>query len=117
MSLTAALIKSNLKIPSAVSDSSIENLADATIDVLNALGADLPNMAGDSGAKTLNMTSAQRGKFWLGIRATYNSFKDLTSKSVGDVSFQPADIMSDPNVMRQLEKVARLSSDVSVRRV
>lgn len=115
--INAELIKSTLKIPGAVSNQSIEDLAEATIDIMNNLGADLPNMSGSSGAKTLTVTSKERGQFWLGIRATYNSLKDLTSKSVGDISFQPADLLSNDIVMQQLQKVAASSAlEPSVRR-
>src|SRR5512139_1350362 len=114
--VNAELIKSTLNIPTAVSNQSMENLADATIDVLNSLGADLPNMSGNAGTKTLNLDSKNRGKFWLGIRATYNSLKDLTQKNVGDISFTPADLLSNDAVMQQMQKVAQLSTDVTARR-
>ena len=114
--VNAELIKSTLNIPTAVSNQSIENLADATIDIMNSLGSDLPNMSGYAGTKTLNLDSKNRGKFWLGIRATYNSLKDLTSKSVGDISFQPADLLSNESVMKALQRAAALSNDVSARR-
>ncbi|MDD5263868.1 MAG: hypothetical protein PHU43_03430 [Candidatus Bipolaricaulis sp.] len=114
--INAELIKSTLKIPPAVSNQSIEDLADATIDIMNSLGADIPNMNGSSGAKTLNVDSKQRGKFWLGIRATYNSLKDMTSKSIGDVSFQPADLLSNDIVMQQLQRAATLAAEPSIRR-
>ncbi|MDD4979606.1 MAG: hypothetical protein PHI29_13350 [Gallionella sp.] len=114
--INAALIKSTLNIPTAVSAQTIENLADATVDILNSLGADLPNMSGSVGTKTLNIETRQRGKFWLGIRATYNSLKDLTAKSVGDISFTPADLLSNDQVMQQLKKVASMSTEVTSRR-
>ncbi len=114
--VNAALIKSTLKIPTAISNQSIEDLAEATIDIMNSLGADIPNMSGTAGTKELSLESKQRGKFWLGIRATYNSLKDLTSKSVGDVSFTPADLLSNDVVMAQLQKAASLSTDVTARR-
>jgi hypothetical protein len=116
ITINAELIKSTLKIPTAISNQSTEDMADATIDIMNSLGADLPNMSGDSGTKTLRLDSKNRGKFWLGIRAVYNSMKDLTSKSVGDISFQPADLLSNDAVMEQLRKVAMLSVDVTARR-
>ncbi len=114
--INAELIKSTLKIPTAVSNQSVEDLADATIDIMNSLGADIPNMSGSAGTKTLSVDSKQRGKFWLGIRATYNSLKDLTSKSVGDISFQPADLLSNDIVMQQLTKAANLAAEPTSRR-
>jgi hypothetical protein len=109
--ITAEHIKSTLVIQTAVSNQSIEDLADATIDILNSLGADIANMSGDCGAKTLSIVSKQRGKFWLGIRATYNSLKDLTAKSVGDINFRPADLLSNPDVIAQLQEIAAYSTD------
>ncbi len=114
--INAELIKSTLKMPPAVSNQSVEDLADATIDIMNSLGAELPNMSGSAGSKTLNVDSKQRGKFWLGIRATYNSLKDMTSKNVGDISFQPADLLSNNVVMQQLQRAATLSAEPSARR-
>jgi hypothetical protein len=40
----------------------------------------------------------------------------MTAKSVGDISFQPADLLSNDQVMQQLKKVASMSTEVTSRR-
>ena len=64
----------------------IEYVMDLAIDRLNIYGADLDNMTGDAGSKTVTLTSAQRGAVFTVSRFIYNLFLKYTSSGGGSSS-------------------------------
>ncbi len=109
--ITAEVLKKVMNLPGISSDV-LEYLVDTSVDILNTFsGAGIANMSGNSGTKMLSLTSEKRGAVMLVVRAVYYGFfKDLTGRTVGDISVQPADLLSNPQVMKTLELVAsRLS--------
>jgi hypothetical protein len=109
--IDAAESKKIMNLPQIANDV-MENLIDLSVDVLNLFsGGSIPNMGGTAGSKTLSLSSAQRGAVFLVVRAVYYGFqKDLTGKTVGDISIQPADLLSNPKVLETIQLAAvRLS--------
>ena len=109
--IDAAEIKKIMNLP-GIDNDVIERLVNVSIDVLNLFsGAAIPNMTGTSGTKTLSTTSEKRGAILLVARAVYYGFfKDLTTKTVGEITFQPADLLSNAQVLNTIQlAAARLS--------
>lgn len=90
-----------------------EYVIDLAIDLLNIYDADLDNMAGAAGSKTVTLTSKQRGAVFVVARAVYHSFyKTIASVGVGGLTISVSDIMSNSVVMTVIQDVAnRLCND------
>ena len=112
MSLTAADVKKAMNLP-GIANEGVEYLIDIAADVINLFAGEgtVPNMTGNPGSKTLSTTTVKRGFVWLVVRAVYYSYyKDLTGKTVGDISVQPVDLLSNPKVLETIQlAAARLS--------
>jgi hypothetical protein len=108
----AAFVKKTMNLP-AIANDVIENLVEVSVDVLNlfAGAGTISNMSGTAGTKTLSLSSEKRGALMLVVRAAYYGFyKDLTGKTVGEVSFSPTDLLSNTNVLNTIQlAAARLS--------
>lgn len=92
-----------------------EYLIDLAIDLLNLYGAaDLTNLAGVAGAKTVTVTSAQRGAILLVVRALYHSFPDaIHGVTVSGLSMNPMDVLANPVMVRLIRDAAhRLTATV-----
>lgn len=115
-SCNAATFRSIMNLPASLSNEVLEFVLDMSIDLLNMLGCDLPNLGGPPGAKIGTNQSKERGAIFFAARAVYYSCqKDITGKSVGDISINPADLLSDPIVMGALEKIASKLTTVKAR--
>ncbi len=89
-----------------------EFVLDSSIDVLDLFsGGSISNLGGTVGTKSLSVTNGQRGAILLVARAVYYGFqKDLTGRTVGDITIQPTDLLSNAKVMETIQLAAsRLS--------
>ena len=86
-----------------------EDIIDLAIDMLNLYSsAGITRMAGPPGAKTLTLTSEQRGAVMMIARTIYLSFyKNIEPSSVGGVAVSPADVLAIPAMTRLLTLAAR----------
>ena len=87
----------------------IEPIIDLAIDCLNIFGCDISNMAGVAGAKTLTLTSSQKGGVFVVARTIYKSFyknEDGSSGSLGQLSASTSDLMANPTIWQQIKDIA-----------
>lgn len=90
-------------------DKDAEYILDMAIDLLNIYDVELSNMSGTVGSKMVSLTSKQRGGVFLVARAIYYSmYKTIETASVGTLSVSATDLLSNPTVVENLEKVADL---------
>jgi hypothetical protein len=87
-----------------VSATNMENLIDLAVDLLNLEGADLPNMSGTAGSKTLSVESTEKAAIFLAARAIYHS--DPTQFSLAEMNINSGDLLSNPEVMRAIKAAA-----------
>ena len=91
-----------------ISAESIETLLDLSIDMLNLFGAELPNMTGTAGAKTVSLTSPEKAAVLLVARAVYNGFYRSTDQAaLGGASVSTTDLMKDPATLQLVKDAAR----------
>lgn len=115
--ITAAEFRSVMNLPSSLSAQSLEYLLDLAIDALNFLGGDYSNLSGSAGTKSLTVESNKRFGVFAAARAIYYSFfKDITTRSIGDISVTPTDLIANPEVLKVLQMAASKSVDINVRR-
>lgn len=74
--ITYATLQALLNITTAAA--TCEEIIDHAVNLLNAYGADLPNMTGTAGSKTLSVESREKGAVMEVACAVYNS-KYVTS--------------------------------------
>ena len=86
-----------------------EAVIDLAIDVLNLYSnAEMSNMSGAAGGKTVTLTSGQKGGVFMAARAIYYSFfKDITPSAIGGLSTTPVDVLSNPTVERMIVLAAK----------
>ncbi len=109
--IDATEFKKIMNLPQ-LSNEVAELILDLSVDVLNLFsGGSISNMGGTAGTKSLSVTSAQKGAVLLVARAVFYSFqKDLTGRTVGDISIQPTDLLSNAKVLETIQLAAeRLS--------
>lgn len=98
-----------------VPDATLEVILDQAIDLLNLYGADLANMTGTAGSKTVGLESKERGAVFHVARAVYYSFyKGVDSTSVGGMVVSTPDLMSNPNVLRTVREAANKLNELTV---
>lgn len=112
-SVTGQDLINAMNLPSTVTATKAEYILDLAIDLLNVFDADLSNMSGSAGSKTVTLTSKQRGGVFAFARIVYYSFhRRIENLSISGVSLSVADLMSNPTVMQMAEKIAlRLQID------
>lgn len=104
-----------LHLSSGVQDQDLEAIIDLAIDALNLYGADLPNMSGSAGSKSVGLESKEKGAVFIVARAIYYGFyKGLESSSVGGLTVGTPDLMSNPAVLRTIEDAARKLTELEV---
>jgi len=115
VSVTASTLDGLLHLSGGVDDQDLEAIIDESIDLLNLHGADLSNMTGTAGSKTVNLDTKEKGAVLLVARAVYYGFyKGLESSSVGGLTVGSPDLMSNPNVIRTVKEAARLLTELEV---
>lgn len=113
MAQTAIQILKPLKLDVSIDTATDqEEMVDAAIDQLNLAGAPtIPNMAGTVGAKTVTLTSKQRGAVLFVARAVYASYNKnpeaTSSDSTGQASLSQMDMMSNSNVLNAIQTAAK----------
>jgi hypothetical protein len=93
----------------------IEFVLDLAIDALNVYGADLSNMTGDAGDKTVSLTSKERGGVFIVAREIYEKFYQPSGTvTTGSVSVTVTDLVNDTAMLELLEKIGSKLSASSV---
>lgn len=87
-----------------------EYVIDSAINAINSrANANLPNMSGTAGSKSLSVTSKQAGSIEFVVRvvyATYLKNADAKGGNVGALSVQVSDLMSNPAVLQAIDEAA-----------
>jgi hypothetical protein len=98
-----------------ISDTNMEYLIDMAINLLNLRGAgDISNMSGSAGTKEVNVDSPTEGAIFVSCRAIYHS--DPTSFGFAGLNVSVGDVLSNPEVLKQIDKAASTIAGVNVRR-
>ena len=98
-----------------LSPTDAEQIIDLAVDSLNLYGADLPNMTGTAGAKSLSLESKEKGAVFLVARAVYYGFyKGLSSVSVSSISVSTPDVMSNASIIGAVKEAGHLLSEPDV---
>jgi len=86
-----------------------ENILDLAIDTLNLYGAAaISNMSGAVGAKTVTLTSKQKGGVFHVARMIYYDFyKGVNHVSVTGITVTAAELLSNPAYVTTIKIVAR----------
>jgi len=115
VNVTASDLDALLNLASAVSDTNLEIIIDQAIDLLNLYGADLANMTGTAGSKSVGLESKERGAVFHVARAVYYSFyKGVDSATVAALAVSSPDLMSNPNVLRTVREAAHHLTELEV---
>lgn len=86
-----------------------ERIIDLAIDMLNLYGAELPNMSGVSGSKTVEVTSPQKAAIMLVARAIFYSFMgDPGAWSDSDQTISTSDLLVNTTVLSTVKEAAHI---------
>lgn len=100
---------------SDMTDATTEAIIDQAINLLNLYGAELSNMGGTAGSKTVSLESKAEGAVIEVARAVYYSFyKGLDSTTIGGMTVDSPDLLSNPVVQRTLKEAARRLTEIEV---
>ena len=92
-----------------------EKIIDLAVDCLNLYGADLPNMTGTAGAKSLSLESKEKGAVFMVVRAVYYGFyKGLDVVGISSLSASSPDVMSNSTIAAVIKDAGHLLSEVDV---
>ena len=92
-----------------------EKLIDLAVDCLNLYGADLPNMTGTAGTKSLSLESKEKGAVFMVVRAVYYGFyQGLNAVAISSLSVSTPDLMSNSAVTAVIKEAGHLLSEVDV---
>lgn len=115
VTIDASTVDTLLNLAGQVPDKIIESWIDQSIDILNRYGADLPNMGGTAGSKTVSLESKERGAVMDVVRAIYYSFyKGIDTSTVGGLTVTSPDLLSNPTVMEAVKEAARQLAEIEV---
>ena len=102
---------------SSLADATAEIIIDQAIDLLNLHGAELSNLGGTAGTKTVSVESKQKGAIYFTARAVYYGFyKGVESVAPGGVTITSSDLMSNLNVLQTVKEAARQLTEMDVSR-
>lgn len=94
-----------------------EIIIDQAIDFLNLYGAELSNLGGTAGTKTVSVESKEKGAIYFVARAVYDSFyKGTEGVGVGALALTTADLMSNSAVLQTVKEAARHLTEMDVSR-
>jgi len=113
--IQASDLNTLLNLAGGVADETLEAILDQAIDMLNLYGADLPNMTGTAGSKTVSLEGKERGAVFIVARAVYYSFyKGVDVVAVAGQSLSTADLLSNSNVLSSVREASRKLTDLEV---
>jgi hypothetical protein len=102
---------------STITATNAEYILDLAIDLLNLQGADLPNMGGSAGSKSVSLESSQKAAVFIAARAIYYGFyKGITNVAASPFNVTTNDLMSNPQVLDSIKTAARQLSEPEVSR-
>jgi len=116
VSVTASTLDGLLHLSGGVDNQDLEAIIDLAIDMINLHSdADISNMTGTAGSKTVNLESREKAAVFIAARAIYYDFyKGVETASVGGLVMSSTDVMSNPSVQRAIEKAARKLTELEV---
>jgi len=116
VSLTAATIKVILNLTDTdISDTNFEPIVDVAVDLLNLYGADISNMSGTAGTKTIGVDSKQKGALILVTREVwYGIHQGPEEVNVGNITVTLGNILGNPTTMKNIKDVARQLKEIEV---
>jgi len=111
----ASTLDALLNLNGKLAETSLEAIIDQAIDSLNIYGAELPNMSGTAGSKTVNLTSKQRGAVLMVARAIYYGFYvGLESTTLAGLTITTPDLLSNSTVLSAIKEAATLMREMEV---
>jgi hypothetical protein len=98
----------------SLSHTQVEQIIDQAIDMLNTFNANVPNMTGTVGSKSVSLTSKQKGAVWTVARAVYYGFyKNLDVATISGMAITTHDLLADANILKLVRDQAEaLRSDI-----
>ena len=114
--LTAAEVKAVMDLDDDdITDTNMEKLIDLAINTLNMYGADLSNMSGTAGTKTVGLESTEAGAVYTAVRAVYYGYhKGLESVGAAGLTVSSPDLASNPAVLNVIKEAARQIAELDV---
>jgi len=114
--ITAATMKTILnKTDADASDTDFELIMDAAIDLLNLFGAEISNMSGTAGSKTVSVESNEKGALILVTREVWYGIRQGPEQvGVGNLTVTLGNILGNPTTMRNIEVVAARLKEIEV---
>ena len=93
-----------------------EEIIDLAIHAVNNISkADLPNMTGTAGSKTVSLASEEVWPVMAAAYAIYNNFyKGRTTVATQGQSLSIGEVMGNSTVMAEIEKAARQLAELDV---
>jgi hypothetical protein len=112
-SVTATHFKNVMNVDTSTTN--LEYVLDLAIDSLNIFGAELSNMSGTAGSKTVTLTSKQRGGVFIIAREIYQKFyKDAGSHAtISGLSLSASDLLTDDAFYGLCEKIGHKLASTS----
>ena len=101
----------------ALADATAEIIIDQAINCLNRFGAELSNLGGTAGSKTVSVESKQKGAIYDVARVVYYGFyKGVEAVGIGGLTVTTADLMSNPAILEMIKEAARQLTEMDVSR-
>lgn len=105
----------NIIQDSDISDENTERILDLAIDCLNLYGAELANMGGTAGSKTVSLESKEKGAVFIVARAIYYGFfKGVETSTIGGLTVSSPDLMSNQAVLASVKEASRRLTELDV---
>jgi hypothetical protein len=114
VTVNAASLTGPMGLSSAqLSAANAEIIIDLAVDCLNLFGAEIANMSGTAGTKTLTATSAEKGGIILVARAIYDNFyRNLDNISIASLSISTPNVLGNENVLKIVQMVVPHLADI-----
>jgi len=113
VSVSATDLRTVMNLPDTITDTIIETILDLAVDTLNLFGAELSNMTGAEGSKTVTLTSKEKGAVFIAARAIKYGFYDpIAGGAVESLSVSVSDLASNSVVMNTIKEAAQKLKEV-----